>query len=110
MQTLLDYNFPGNVRELENIVEHAFVMTPGPNLTVADLPEAMRPSKPPPGLDLHADNPLKNLEGRIIWQALEDAQFNRSKAAAKLGMHKATLYRKIRSLGLKLPAKDGRSQ
>ncbi len=110
VQLLLDYDFPGNIRELENIVEHAFVMTPGPNLTVDDLPDAMRPSPPPPGLDLQGDNPLKSLEGRIIWQALEETHFNRSKAAARLGMHKATLYRKIHSLGLKLPTRDGRSQ
>ncbi len=101
------YDYPGNVRELENVIEHAFVLCPGGLIEPAHLPEHLRPSEAaaPPSLP----RSLKALERRAILEALRRNDWNRLAAAGELGIDKSTLFRKIRSLGVDLPKRDGRS-
>jgi transcriptional regulator with PAS, ATPase and Fis domain len=104
---LMQYDFPGNVRELENILEHAYVLCAGHRIGVADLPEGFL-AKVPDGRG-NARSSLMDLEARLIREVLERNGWHRGEAARELGIHKTTLYRRIRRLGIRLPKVDGRS-
>ncbi len=100
---LMGHDYPGNVRELENIVEHAFV------LCQAGLIE---PCHLPPTLWADADLRLPRSKGARTLEALEMLHImdavrrqggNRTAAAKELGINPSTLFRKIKSLGIELP-------
>ncbi len=111
LSLLLAYDYPGNVRELENIVEHAFVLCKGARIRPEHLPEHLGGRTPerraPAG---RARAITREVEARLIQDALRRNDYNRLAAARELGMHKTTLFRKIKALGLDLPARDGRSR
>jgi len=98
MATLMLHDWPGNIRELENAIEHAFVLCRGDIIRVACLPDHILPStalKPIlPGLT------LKEIEKRAIRQALERNQGKKVATAKELGIDKNTLRRKILRLGI----------
>ena len=106
MAALMGHDYPGNVRELEHIIEHAFVLCPGGQIEVSHLPEYLRP---PVAAAPQVDS-LEELEARFLLEALRRHDFNRQATAKALGIHKTTLWRKIRRLGLDLPPTDGRSR
>jgi PAS domain S-box-containing protein len=101
---LMEYEFPGNVRELENVIEHAFVLCRGGLIELCHLPPALRgdetvlPNGLPTGLTLAA------MEKLLIRDALRRNNGNRSAAARELGVDASTLFRKIKSLGLSRPS------
>ncbi|MFO8111390.1 MAG: sigma 54-interacting transcriptional regulator, partial [Desulfosalsimonadaceae bacterium] len=108
---LMSHDFPGNIRELENIMEHAFVLCSEGNIGLQHMPGYL--SSPQHGLDSgHSmkKDPVKSAEIKAIMDALQRHGYNRKAAAAELGMHKSTLFRKIHKLGIQLPEVDGRSQ
>jgi len=107
MNILMHHDFPGNVRELENIIEHAFVLCPGGMIQTSHLPEHLQPKVVPP--ESGALQLLQQYEKDLILEVLQRNQWNRSRAAKELGIHKTTLFRKIKKLGLRLPEQDGRS-
>jgi PAS domain S-box-containing protein len=89
------YSFPGNVRELENAIEHAFVMCHGEEILPRHLPAAiMRQSGAVNGV-----TPEKRTEREVILEALSRHNGNRNKAARELGIHRTTLWRKARMYG-----------
>jgi DNA-binding NtrC family response regulator len=98
MAMLMDHQFPGNIRELRNIVERAMVCAPGALLMPADfrLPGAVVPA---PMLNAS----LEDVERRHIALILEQADGNVSQAARVLAIDRATLYSKIRKYGLRAP-------
>jgi len=106
---LLDHDYPGNVRELENIIEHAFVLCRGPLIERQHLPPELRegigpePRPGPGGLT------LKALEKMHITEAVRRHGGNRTAAARELGINPSTLFRKVKALGIELPETDGRS-
>ncbi|MFO7609322.1 MAG: sigma 54-interacting transcriptional regulator, partial [Candidatus Krumholzibacteriia bacterium] len=107
LDALAAHDFPGNVRELDNVVEHAFVVCPGPVIGPEHLPETCRGSAGAAG---PARGPtLQDYEARGILDALARAGGSRTGAARLLGLHRTTLLRKARRLGLVLPARDGRA-
>lgn len=108
LSCLMQHDYPGNVRELENIIEQAFVLCRGGRIEVRHLPPELRPAKD----DHPLDQPLRldHVERRSIEEALRRRQGNRRQAAEDLGVNVSTLYRKIRSLHIKPPAQDGRGQ
>ncbi|KAA3612200.1 MAG: PAS domain-containing protein [Calditrichaeota bacterium] len=110
LEVLMQYNFPGNVRELENIIERALVLCPGKVIELENLPPDLIISKNIATPVKIEDESVKDLEKRTILDALEKNNWNRLAAAAKLGIHKTTLFRKIKQLGITLPAIDGRSK
>jgi len=99
LAALIQAPFPGNIRELENAIEFAFVVCRGPTIEVWDLPEQFNSiQQPPPESSL--DNPLQAAEATAIRSALARHQGNRTKAAESLGISRHTLWRKMKKLGM----------
>ncbi len=110
MALLMAHDYPGNVRELENIIEHAFVLLREGSIGTKHLPEeflARNPAAPAPA---GMQSSVRAAEAQAIRQALSRNNFNRLAAARELGMHKSTLFRKIKSLGLELSDKNARTE
>jgi PAS domain S-box-containing protein len=97
---LMAHDFPGNVRELENVVEHAFVLCRGPLIEPHHLPEPLRSSAGGPAVATRAGATLREMEKVFIIAALKRHGWNRGKAAEELGIHRSTLRRKMQSLGI----------
>jgi DNA-binding NtrC family response regulator len=102
---LVGYDYPGNVRQLENIVQRSLVLARGELITSADLPAAVqRRNGEPVGGDLGEDAPLPRrvaaLERAAIERALAQEAGNQSRAAARLGLSERALRYKLRRLGL----------
>jgi transcriptional regulator with PAS, ATPase and Fis domain len=107
MEALEAYQWPGNIRELENVIERLVVVKGKGPIAMTDLPSAVRtpraltPSKgnPIPGLpedgtDLRAM--LEAVEDRMIFEALERTGGNKNRAAELLGLNRTTLVEKLR--------------
>jgi PAS domain S-box-containing protein len=107
---LMAYDFPGNVRELENILEHAFVLCQGERLELSHLPPRFLARRSPGGASPAIREAARAAEGALITEALGRHGFDRLATARSLGIHKSTLHRKVRALGLTLPDQDGRSR
>jgi transcriptional regulator with PAS, ATPase and Fis domain len=101
---LMAHDYPGNVRELENILEYASVLC-GPDGVIrpACLPDPLRGPSGAGVAPLAMSAALQNLEAQVILDAIHRNNGNRQAAARELGMHKSTLYRKAKALGLELP-------
>jgi two-component system response regulator AtoC len=97
LEQLRRYPFPGNVRELENLLERALIFAEGDRLTVADLALPRGEMRPAP-----VPATLESLERQAIIEALHRWEGNRTKAAAQLGITRRTLLNKIRSYGIDL--------
>jgi DNA-binding NtrC family response regulator len=93
------YTWPGNVRELQNVIQRAFILTREPSITPESLPPRMLSTLPPAGRADPAT--LRGLERQYILDVLNQEQWNIIRAAGVLGIHRATLYRKITGLGLR---------
>jgi len=106
---LTAHDYPGNVRELQNIIERAFVLISGGRIELAHLPADVVPVAPRAAAGGKFLAMTRVLEGQAIREALLRHGGSRLAAARELGMHKSTFFRKVRRLGIELPAKDGRS-
>ncbi|MDY6989952.1 MAG: sigma 54-interacting transcriptional regulator [Thermodesulfobacteriota bacterium] len=106
---LMSHDYPGNIRELENIIEHAFVMCPNGRLEPHCLPDGLISAVPHPSAHGTLDGAIRSIETQVILDALKRNHYNRLACARELGMHKSTLFRKIKQLGLALPKTDGRT-
>ncbi|MBU4459696.1 MAG: Fis family transcriptional regulator, partial [Verrucomicrobia bacterium] len=109
---LMAHDYPGNVRELENILERAFVLCASGKIDRAHLPPELTGQRPPPSpaTDATLAGRTRAAEEQALRSALEGCGFNRTAAAASLGLHKSTFFRKMRALGIALPERDGRSR
>ena len=110
LSLLVHHDYPGNIRELENIIEHALVLCPGQQIDVHCLPENLRASNPRHMPQAGISEALKSTEARVIMEALQQNKYNRLETARALGMHKSTLFRKIKTLGIDVPRLDGRTR
>jgi len=101
LSALMAYDYPGNVRELENLIERAFVLCREGRIGLRHLPAKLAGgAEPPPN---GADG-LERLEASYLMNALRRNGWNRAKTARELGIHKTTLYRKMKRYGIEAPA------
>ncbi len=110
---LMNYDYPGNIRQLENIIEHAVALCEGVNITLDDLPEYLVKAQGGPALfqlpqaegPVIDNNPnslltLAELEKNYIRKALEVCHKNHTEAAKRLGISRSTLWRKLKEHGI----------
>ncbi|MBW2048717.1 MAG: sigma 54-interacting transcriptional regulator, partial [Deltaproteobacteria bacterium] len=109
LDILMGHDYPGNIRELDNIIEHGCVLCQGGIIRLKNLPRWIRPSEKDSHVHLGTDLSLEEVERRFIVSVLEKNGWNRQAAANELKIHKTTLFRKIKKLGIQLPDHDGRS-
>ncbi|MBU0481779.1 MAG: sigma 54-interacting transcriptional regulator [Proteobacteria bacterium] len=108
MALLMAHDFPGNIRELENIIEHTFVLCPDDFITPACLPEDFMRGRSKKEVSTGMETVVQAVESQTIIDALKRNNYNRVAAARDLGIHKSTLFRKIKHLDITLPEQDGR--
>jgi DNA-binding NtrC family response regulator len=99
------FPWPGNIRQLENVIQQAVLLCPGPALQLEHLPRPLQeyaakasPHRPAQAHSLQGEQ--EAVEKRLILRVLEEHGFNRTRAAAALGVSKVTLYRKLKKYGL----------
>jgi len=105
LSLMMAYDWPGNVRELENSIERAFILVSTGRIGLEHLPDALMGASAsrsvPDGVGLRGARAA--LDAQAIRAALEHQHGNRLAAARELGIHKTTLFRKIKVLGMELP-------
>jgi PAS domain S-box-containing protein len=97
---LLQYDFPGNVRELENIIEHAFVMCREEEIQLQHLPPEFSQFKLAAHEPVSTPLPLQDAERQTLLDALEKHNWNKVETAKALGLHRTTLWRKMKHYGI----------
>lgn len=100
IEFLMNYDFPGNIRQLENIIEHAFVMCQSEEIELKHLPPELF------GVNENSTHKVKNnsslelSEKEVILRALEKNNWNKIETARELGLHRSTLWRKIKKYNI----------
>ncbi len=97
LEGLCEYNWPGNIRELENALESAIILSKNNKITIEVIPENIKPFKSN-DLDIKEDreaNSLIDIEKEVIFKVLKEVKGNITKASRALGIDRSTLYRKI---------------
>ena len=94
---LMDHDFPGNVRELENIIEQAFVLCRGGLIELRHLPSELRPQDLSSIASSDALS-MRSMERHMIETALKRNGGNRQRTARELGINPSTLYRKLKAI------------
>jgi transcriptional regulator with PAS, ATPase and Fis domain len=100
LQRLKEYNWPGNIRELENVMERAVIFCTGKTLAMENLPDPLqtkqRQTDHTPGFD-NQESSLMELEKELIFRTLEKVGNNRQQAAQVLGISQEELDFKLRA-------------
>jgi len=91
----MEYKWSGNIRELENVLEHAFVVCKKSVITVEDIPRELKEGTPAPFVG------EKRSEYNTVLQALEKTRWNKTHAARLLGMSRRTIYNKIKEYNIR---------
>ena len=106
LEALMEHDWPGNIRELENVVQRAVLLSPGPTITRDDVPAQLRrgPEKgdgdspvavlPDEGVNLR--QVIEAYESQLVKQALERTKWNKNQAAKLLGMNRTTLVEMVK--------------
>jgi DNA-binding NtrC family response regulator len=117
LRALAEYNWPGNIRELRNVIERAVALCPGPDVELFDLPETVRAAsatlppagarQAPPSSLMSAASTLMEIRAEAemtrIHEALRKHRNNRCRTAAELGISRMALYNKLHKYGLFRP-------
>lgn len=101
LSKLMSYDYPGNIRELENVVEHAAIRARTDFIRQSDLPMSSAIAPLESALKLHQIQvPIQTLERELIVKALDATKWRISKAATRLGVSRVTLWRKMKDYGV----------
>ncbi|MEZ4873853.1 MAG: sigma-54 dependent transcriptional regulator [Bdellovibrionales bacterium] len=113
LEALYNYNWPGNIRELENLVERVAILKGEGMIDLLDLPQKYRGSSPAVATDpkdleipengMDFNGAIENYENALILKALEKTGWNRNQAAILLRLNRTTLVEKIKKKGLRPP-------
>ena len=105
---LSNYSFPGNVRELRNMVERAIIFSKGDKLTIEDFNVYTRPAPPPspPPIQIQSLSDLQIKEKQFIVYTLKECHFNQTEAANKLGISRDALIRKMKKYAITVSKTD----
>ncbi len=108
---LMSHDFPGNVRELENIIEYATVVCKNGMIGVEHLPDFLKHSERSKASSSSETRPssLEEMERSYIFEALKRNHWNRAATASEMGIHPTTLWRKMKRLDIEAPEKTGPS-
>jgi Nif-specific regulatory protein len=93
MEKIMEYNWPGNVRELENCIERSMILIDSDKITEKDISLIIHSD-----IQVREEKTLKDMEVNAIRDSIKKCGGNKIKAARMLGIHPATLYRKIKRL------------
>jgi PAS domain S-box-containing protein len=110
LSLLMAHDWPGNVRELENVIERSFILCQEGFIGIGHLPDELTARATSAGVESDVRSAHDLLDIQAIRAALERNGYNRLAAAKALGIHKTTLFRKLKRLGISLPERDGRSR
>jgi transcriptional regulator with PAS, ATPase and Fis domain len=107
---LMSHDFPGNIRELENIIEYATVVCKNGRIGIEHLPDLFRNSEERELCRFSENRPssLGEMERTYILEALMRNQWNRTATAGEMGIHPTTLWRKMKRLNIEPLEKPGR--
>jgi DNA-binding NtrC family response regulator len=94
LRHLKNYDFPGNVRELANIIERAVIVARGPSVAAGDLPEGLRAATARNARQ-QSRPPLREVEAEYIREILTAAKGNKTEAARILGISRKNLYERL---------------
>ena len=108
LELLRGYAWPGNIRELQNMIESAVIIAEGAEIHARDLPVVVRGPAPAAGIDLEENMSLDELERRYISLLLERFGGHRAKVAKVLKISERNLYRKLREYHLAEASGSGR--
>lgn len=114
MSILMSHDFPGNIRELENIIEYATLVCMNHVVEIEHLPEdlhRMAGLRVTPASDgvITGDLSLDDMTKAFIHETLRKNKWSRKSTAAQMGIHPTTLWRKMKRLNLQIPARDSSS-
>jgi PAS domain S-box-containing protein len=104
LASLLAYDYPGNVRELENIIEHCFVLCQGEIIEKKHLPASVSPCSSVDKMSTREKTTLKQMEQLLIIETLRRNKGNQTATAKELGINKSTLFRKLKAYHIKAEA------
>jgi len=110
LSLLMAHDWPGNIRELENAIERAFILCGDGKIGIAHLPGELTAHGAATDADADMRSAHDILNAQAIRAALERNELNRLAAARDLGIHKTTLFRRMKKLGISPPEQDGRTR
>jgi len=107
LQALKACPWPGNVRQLRNVIERALIVSSGPLIKFPDLPPDLRPVGPPDlGFQVRVGSSLDDIERTLIYRTIEFAGGNKTRAAEILGVSIKTLYNRLERYEVKIKEDD----
>lgn len=109
LSLLMAHDWPGNIRELENAIEHAFILCNSGQIGLGHLPDVFKSGGATAERDVDIRSAHNSMDVQSILAALQRNAHNRLAAAKELGIHKTTLFRKMKKLHISLPEQDGRT-
>jgi DNA-binding NtrC family response regulator len=104
-RVLISYSWPGNVRQLENTIEHGVVVASEPEILLRDLPQAIT-EKAGQDTKVKADTSLEVVEREHILNVLDSNGWNIKRSAEILGINRITLYNRMRRFNITRPNKE----
>jgi PAS domain S-box-containing protein len=110
LSLLMAHDWPGNIRELENVIERAFILCRDEYINIAHLPGELTSHGTAAGSYAEMGSAHDILDAQAIRAALERNFYNRLATAREIGVHKTTLFRRMKRLGISLPELDGRTR